>query len=1059
MKKAKKKWIHTLLCMLLTFGTVFSLCACPAPGPTPPTPTPPSGDDPPVDNPPGTGEGGSEGNVPEPTPGDTPYSNGATIEGAGADLTADSTAMTPAVFDETGAEEITANGFFRGADKGAGKVFRIADGNALTFNSAINKAYDGEGSILIAPNGVVFAGGHDIVLENLTIVGDVTLQGAANVTMKDVQIISQATALTVDAASSHLLLEDCRITGKTAISNGADGLTVLHSYLSFTEAGIADTAKVGTVVYNCLLEGTGTGISLVATDGYLRNCTLSMQENDTGIVLGENTLNTLVAQNVITGAQSSMVISAVKNTAVVLNSLISITASNTTNLYVCDNAMGGRLTANNNNYLLADGNTYPDDALDHETVQTGNQNHNGDSLMDVDARLEVGADDALLPHVNKELFVGMELKNTVTDLTAERPRALRDYILEQAKKSDVVIIAPGAYTLTSTMSLTAAHSNTTLYAYGVYMEQQTGVSAPIKCDSVTNLSFKGLTVGYKQQSSGQVYVLEKLGQSAGKYTIRVVTGAGMMNEFGNTNPLYYNTTGMGAQRQGTFYAYCDTSFKSITKDNTTSVPTMIMEVTEGIYNMLAKGDILTCRMQPGASSNAIQVQKCCNVSFKDFTLYGTATGMAFYENRNLTGVKYYRVANTTKNGFIIDEALYNKYLALEEKYGVDLEVSIDELGRHRGSLPHIGSIDATHVIACAEGSQATSCLFENMCDDATNQHAHHDRLADVRDQGNGTTMLVFKPALSKRGVVLNNGSLLISNGPRVAFAKGQRVYVYNSQGRLVCDTKALSASVDLKETKPLSTVPGATIPLHGVLVPTEAINLEAIEGFDLSDDSQEDTHKVMIDNMDMCCNYFNFDNCKIQNIRSRGLLIKASNGTITNCTFRNIGMACAAILYELYYGESGVTENLLVDRNLFDHTGYFVNQDLYATISITGLGSSVEEDYLLYKNITISNNVIKNRTTDYAVYVNSARDVKIVNNDFGSFVGNDFTSHPEEPETATNPKPAIHIHGAMNIEISDNKYSQEDWGVDDYIHAEKHKNIFGTDVTIKGIPLIPDDPS
>ena len=47
----------------------------------------------------------------------------------------------------------------------------------------------------------------------------------------------------------------------------------------------------------------------------------------------------------------------------------------------------------------------------------------------------------------------------------------------------------------------------------------------------------------------------------------------------------------------------------------------------------------------------------------------------------------------------------------------------------------------------------------------------------------------------------------------------------------------------------------------------------------------------------------------------------------------------------------------------------------------------------------------------------------------------------------------------MNIEISDNKYSQEDWVVDDYIHAEKHKNIFGTDVTIKGIPLIPDDPS
>jgi phage anti-repressor protein len=210
--------------------------------------------------------------------------------------------------------------------------------------------------------------------------------------------------------------------------------------------------------------------------------------------------------------------------------------------------------------------------------------------------------------------------------------------------------------------------------------------------------------------------------------------------------------------------------------------------------------------------------------------------------------------------------------------------------------------------------------------------------------------------------------------------------------------------------------------------------------------------------MSQASNGFIFDNMLIRNVRSRGLLIKASGGTITNCTFRNIGMACAAILYEIFYGESGVTENLLVDRNLFDHTGYFKNQDLYATISITGLGSSVNEDYLLYKNITISNNVIKNRTTDYAIYVNSAKDVKIINNDFGAFVGNNFTGLPEEPETPSNPKPAIHIHGAMNIEISGNKYSQKEWVVKDYIHAEKNLHVFGTDVVVQGIPLVPDDP-
>jgi hypothetical protein len=207
--------------------------------------------------------------------------------------------------------------------------------------------------------------------------------------------------------------------------------------------------------------------------------------------------------------------------------------------------------------------------------------------------------------------------------------------------------------------------------------------------------------------------------------------------------------------------------------------------------------------------------------------------------------------------------------------------------------------------------------------------------------------------------------------------------------------------------------------------------------------------------MNMASNGFVFDNCRFQNIRSRGLLIKSSEGKILNCTFRNIGMSCGAILYEIYWGESGVTENMLVDRNLFDHTGYFKNQDLYATVSITGLGSSVEEDYLCYKNIVISNNKMINRTTDYAVYVNSAKDVKIINNDFGPFVGNDFGKYPEPGDNPN--RPVIHINGAMNIEISGNKYPDQDIIGSEYVVAERNKNVFGADVEFDGLPLIPDD--
>jgi hypothetical protein len=208
--------------------------------------------------------------------------------------------------------------------------------------------------------------------------------------------------------------------------------------------------------------------------------------------------------------------------------------------------------------------------------------------------------------------------------------------------------------------------------------------------------------------------------------------------------------------------------------------------------------------------------------------------------------------------------------------------------------------------------------------------------------------------------------------------------------------------------------------------------------------------------MSQASNGFLFDNCLFRNIRSRGLLVKASEGTIKNCTFRNIGMSCAAVLFETRYAESGVTENMVIDRNLFDHTGYFKNQDLYATVSIFGLGVSVEEDYLLYKNIRITNNHILNRTTDYAIYVNSARDVVIKGNTFGPFVGNSFGEFPEEGDSYENPRALIHINGAMNVEISDNTYPNPDIPKENYVFAERNKNIFGTDVTLNGAPLIPD---
>ena len=994
------------------------------------------------------------------------YADGAAVSGGGASIAEGSFALTATEYDESTAEETTANSFFRTAALAAGKVFRITDGNVLKISAAATKTYDGKGAILIAPQGVVFESCRNLTIKNLTIIGSLSLVDCENVTAEKLEIVSPDTALTADKDTVQLKMNDCRLTGKTALALGAPNSAILNSYFAFTEKGIVDTADTGTNVRNCIFVGAGEGIRTAASEADYRGNTLQMGVADTGIILESGMLNTLVALNDITGAQKSIVIGGVKNTSVILNRGVSIEANDSKNLYICDNSLGGRLTVNRNEYFLCDGNTFPADEWNHDAVQEGNSNHNGNNLMDVDARLDVGADESLLPHIDKDLFVGMTRKDKVNDALDQQSTAIEDYILAHAKTGSYVIIAPGAYKNTKNTQFSAEHSNTTVYAYGVYMERQSGLGQMLRFTGASNITIKGMTIGYKQQSCGQVYVLEKLPNTT---RVRVVTGAGMMNEFGNTNTNYYNTTAMGAQRAGSFYAYCDTSFKSMhTKtDKIEGVNTMIMEVSSSVYKMLEKGDVLTCRASNGDTTVRVTTNSK-DVVFYDFNIYGAAAGFAFAEKDTASATTYYRVCNTTRSGEIITEAVYNSYKRLQEKYGVNLEGEVDDLGRFRGSPAHIGSIDATHATCCAEGSKATFCLFENMCDDATNQKGTHARLDEVIvNRAENTVTVIYKGNFAEQDCK-NNQPISSITGYCYDFAKGDRVFIYTAAGQLVCDAPALT-NVAIVDTQtfawkdhgfPDSSMRGTT-QRKKVTVSLDGFNLNALADLDLKDNHWRSDNKVLVDNMSKSSNNFVFDNCKFQNIRSRGLLVKSSGGTIKNCTFRNVGMAAAAVLYEIYWGESGVTQDLLIDRNLFDHTGYFENTDLRATISVTGLGSSVQEDFLLYKNITITNNKIERRTTDYAIYINSARDVVIKNNDFGPFVGNDFTSHPEAPDALDTPRPLIHINGAMNVWITGNTYPVMDIPGFEYVVAEQNKNVYGADVSMDGTEdgesMIPDD--
>ena len=1040
-----------LLCLILAAVMTFGLCACPATEPSTGT-TAASGTS-------GTTAGTPGGNTP-PEAVDAIYANGGEIDGAGASLAEGAFALTAHTPDGANAIEIeTLSSLFRNRGPEANATYRLT-ATAPVILAASGKVYNGNGAIILAPCGVVINGAYDFALTNITIIGPVTFVGARLAAFSQVEIVNEGgTAVGIAADCENVTLTDCRIVGKIGVDNAGSATTVSACYISASEYGVKDAAARDTAVAGCEITGAAVGIESSSDYAQLRENTLTLAQGAVGISLTAGAEHALIALNKITGAQKSVVITGALNSSVILNSAVTVHAEKNTSLYICDNALGGRLRLAENNYLLADGNTYPEDGLDHTPLQSGNQNTNGDDITDITARPEAGANEDLLPHVNKDLFLGAERHSTVRVGGADTGLAINKYIMTEAAKKDVsrIIIAPGVYTATDRTDLRGGNgqSGVTVYGYGVMMERLETASTQSggACGNQFNIidmegfTLKGMTLSYERQSVGQAYVLAKLG--GGK--LLIVTGAGFVNEFGNSDNKYYSGTYMAPQRAGAFYPYCDSSFKTVTHR---SDGLMEMTVSDSVYQMTLVGDVLTCE---NSGSPTLYITNSTDVVWRDVTVYGAAGVFGAMEYYNRTATTYYRVAVTTKSAPVIDEETYNRYLALSDEYGVDFEITVDSEGRLRGSLPRIGADDATHTTSCAQGAVAKFCIFENMSDDATNQNHQHARLHAVTDNGDGTTTVTYKGNYSSISYDRYNygGGSYCRN-----FSVGDRVFIYTAAGRLVADTPALSATVNTKKTvlneqmynrakaggKTVTEAECSTV-LYEITVATEAIDREALVGYNLANNDCENTHKVLIDNMSMASNGFYFDNCLIQNIRSRGLLIKASDGKILNCTFRNIGMSCAAVLYEIEWGESGVSENLEIAQNVMDNTGFFKNIDYYSPISIRGLGSRVEEEYLLYKNIVIRDNVMANRRTNYAIYINSACDVKVTGNNFGTCPGGDS----EEKYSL-----AVHIWGAMNIEISDNTYSPLGLPITELIKAARNKNIFGTDVTFDGVSVIPD---
>ena len=709
-----------------------------------------------------------------------------------------------------------------------------------------------------------------------------------------------------------------------------------------------------------------------------------------------------------------------RNLTLVKNTLHNTRVASSRNIYVCENAISGDLTLTGNRFVLGNGN-----AVGGRITAEGNEQVNGDNLTDIGARPSAGANEALLPHPDKDQFVGMERVVDVMDGTGEIYPDLYAYILASAKDGGVVYVPPGAYRVDHDLTLKKL-KNLTVYAYGVYAEMAAGeechrLSTHLTLSETENVTVKGLQVGYADPACGQIYILEKLGEDR----VRATTGAGMSAAFGVTDPTYYNTKWVSWHRlsKGERYARRDTGFHTVEAQ---ADGTLILQMYEDIYPQISVGDALTCRAVKGASS--IRTISTKETVLEDVTVYGSSGGLCFLEEGNLGVMTYHRVADLSRSGNVIDKETYDRFAALGARYGVDLGVSVDEWGNYRGSPSLIGSIDATHVAACAGGSRVISCRFEDMCDDGTNQKSRHGRLSELIDNGDGTVTVVYKGNLPETKV--DRKQELTATGLPKPFRVGDRLHIYTSAGQTVCDTAVLTAS--RKRDSIPSAFNGLPIERLEVTVAKEAVNFKAIEGYDLTDDHYSPKEKVLVDNMSRTSNGFYIENTLVRGTRSRGLLIKASDGVVKNCTFRDNAKCGVAIIYEIYWGESGVSENVSIENCLFDNTSYSESAQVryrHAPIVVAGISEGrLEEDYLAYKNIRITGNKFINRNLQvnpYAVYLQAARDILIADNDFGT-----------EGES-------LCLNGAMNVEYTDNACALP---VGQAVTGTPYRNLFGRDV-------------
>ncbi len=939
---------------------------------------------------------------------------------------------------------------------GAPVLVRTAYGTLPDAGSVtIRESVDYHGAVLRADAGFRFENATDITVSNVTLVGPVSFVGCTGVTLKNVQILADGmTAVTADAASRELFFADCRIEGAHAVNTAANGTRLLRSYIGYTLSGITATAEDALYIGDCrIVGGTGSAVASVTDNTEIRRATV-IAGRDAAVTLGE-CRNVLVAASVIRGGEKSVSLTGTDNASLTLNSLGTVMSANGRHIYLVDNTLGGRLTLSDNDHLLADGNRFPSGA---ELDMIGNTNTNGDTVTDVNARPAAGANEDLLPHVDRDWFLGEERKEQVYD--PDGSMELGQYIMAHAATDGIIILAPGAYKTTSAIDLGREHSGTRIYAYGVFSERAAEAPAGVSkyepfdnhfdLDYAENITVKGGTYGYEAAGHAQAYVIEKLDGNR----IRLKAAAGFLPDVGLSNTALFNRTTYG-YRAGEPYFYLDTHHSAATLE---ANGTVVMTLGAADYNRVLVGDVITTRPSHGTAPVSTDYSK--NIVYQDMTVFATMASVCFHEYYNQNAVTYFRVADTYRSGAVISQEDYNAYKALEAEYGIATEVWYDDVHDcYRGPAFRNSSCDGVHVVASKGGAKILSSLFERLADDGTNQFAYAVRLSSFRDNGDGTMDIIIKGMLSTYNYI--NGTLPSSRSAHMTHKPpveaGDPIMIYTASGALALDAIALTDEAPgpkLRNDADLVADGGnAYLDTLRVKVKIASYHAEELESYLAYLDAYTDDDSAILDSHYNSYHeeyrvYFHVggyaaagarvENTKVDCCRSRAALLRSPDSVIKNCTYRHVGGPAVGVIFEPFYAaESAVVRNMMIENNLIDHVHYnFAQRKERGAITIDAPGDRDIAKAALFHTVTVSGNVFNNRASDYAVYFEGIAGIVIENNDFcgSSDIGG-------LPAYTT----ALSIDNATDVRIAGNVY-RDPSNIQNAIVLNNIRGLCGADV-------------